>query len=320
MHEPEGVCRPFPSGVPAVSEREPGMEPTGPRDIYRKRLDFVEEIILTQLARILEVEEIERYLDDSQMEDREFSLLDKYFSDDAYRAEMKRRVVKLARGLRNRYALHLRKARRGGIDLRRSMQKAFQETGGIPMRLLHKRRVVARPEIVLLCDVSLSVEAFSEFMLLLVYTLQNCFRHVRSFLFVDRIDEVTGYFLNPEVDEAVRSAITHAGYAEGVASDYTRVFELFTDRYLDGVSRRSTVIILGDARNNGLSCDLTFLRKIRDQVKGVLWINPQPREEWDTDDSVIGLFAGCCDQVFECRNLRQLEAVMEEILVRAAAV
>ncbi len=294
-------------------------EPTGPRALYRKRLDFVEEIILKQLARILEVEELERYLDDSEMEDREFSLLDTYFSDDAYRAEMRRRVMKLARSLRSRYALHLRKARRGGIDLRRSMQKAFQETGGIPVRLLHKKRVIARPEIVLLCDVSLSVEAFSEFMLLLVYTLQNCFRHVRSFLFVDRVDEVTGYFLNPEVDEAVRSAITRAGYAEGVASDYTRVFETFADKYLDGVSRRSTVIILGDARNNGLPPELSFLRKIRDQVKDLLWINPQPREEWDTGDSVMGFFAGCCDRVFECRNLRQLEAVMEEIVVRTAA-
>jgi uncharacterized protein with von Willebrand factor type A (vWA) domain len=186
------------------------------------------------------------------------------------------------------------------------------------LRLLHKKRIVARPEIILLCDVSLSVEAFSEFMLLLVYTLQNCFRHVRSFLFIDRIDEVTGYFLNPEIDDAVRAAVTHAEYAEGVASDYTRVFELFAGRYLDGVSRRSTVIILGDARNNGLSCDLTFLRKIREQVKGVLWINPQPREEWDTGDSVMGHFAGCCDRVFECRNLRQLDQIMEEIVVRTA--
>jgi len=215
--------------------------------------------------------------------------------------------------LASRYARRYRRAKHGKIDLRRTIKNAMIN-GGTPIRLKYRRRVISKPELILLCDVSGSVAVFSEFMLQLVYTIQNRFSHIRSFLFVNTVDEVTEYFTNNSIEEALEKAFAKARYAMSPFSDYGRVFRQFEKEYLPTFSPQSTLIILGDARNNYRHDERDSLQRIGEQVRKILWFNPQPQEEWNTEDSIIGIYAPYCRQVFECRNLKQLEEVTEAIL------
>ncbi len=151
-------------------------------------------------------------------------------------------------------------------------------------------------------------------MLQLVYTIQNRFRNVRSFLFVDTVDEVTQYFWNQDIEEALKNAFVNAHFSISGFSDFGKVFVTFATKFLPGISPQSTLIILGDARNNWRPDEKEFLEKISKHVRGVIWFNPQPRERWDTEDSIMSVYAPYCSQVFECRNLKQLEKVVEAIL------
>jgi len=163
--------------------------------------------------------------------------------------EIRKQITKMARKLASRYARRYRRAKHGKIDLRRTIKNAMIN-GGTPIRLKYRRRVISKPELVLLCDVSGSVAVFSEFMLQLVYTIQNRFSHIRSFLFVNTVDEVTEYFTNNSIEEALDKAFAKARYAMSPFSDYGRVFRQFEKEYLPTFSPQSTLIILGDARNN----------------------------------------------------------------------
>ncbi len=227
--------------------------------------------------------------------------------------EIRLRISKLARKLAARKGRRYQRAKRGQVDLRRTFQKALN-TGKVPIHLKHRKRVLSKPELVLLCDVSGSVAVFSEFMLQLVYTIQNRFRKVRSFLFVDTVDEVTQYFWNQDIEEALSNAFGKAHCSISGFSDFGKVFATFATKFLPGISPQSTLIILGDARNNWRPDEKEFLEKISKHVKKVLWFNPQPREKWDTEDSIMSVYAPYCTQVFECRNLKQLEKVVEAIL------
>ncbi|HHW28109.1 MAG TPA: VWA domain-containing protein [Syntrophomonadaceae bacterium] len=227
--------------------------------------------------------------------------------------EIRKQITKMARKLASRYARRYRRAKHGKIDLRRTIKNAMIN-GGTPIRLKYRRRVISKPELVLLCDVSGSVAVFSEFMLQLVYTIQNRFSHIRSFLFVNTVDEVTEYFTNNSIEEALDKAFAKARYAMSPFSDYGRVFRQFEKEYLPTFSSQSTLIILGDARNNYRHDERDSLQRIGEQVRKILWFNPQPQEEWNTEDSIIGIYAPYCRQVFECRNLKQLEEVTEAIL------
>ncbi|HHW41145.1 MAG TPA: VWA domain-containing protein [Syntrophomonadaceae bacterium] len=227
--------------------------------------------------------------------------------------EIRKRITKLARKLASKYARRYRRAKHGEIDMRRTVRNALK-TGGTPVCLRYRKKKLSKPEIVLLCDVSGSVAVFSEFMLQLVYTIQNRFRSVRSFLFVDRIEEVTNYFHNEDIEAALQEAFSKAYFSYSGFSDFGKVFTIFATKYLNSISPKSTLIILGDARNNWRSDERDFLKQISENVRKVLWFNPQPQSTWDTEDSIMKVYAPYCRQVFECRNLAQLEEVIEAIL------
>jgi uncharacterized protein with von Willebrand factor type A (vWA) domain len=244
----------------------------------------------------------------ANLKEKEFYRLDNLEVD-----EIRRRITRLARKLASKYSRRYRRAKSGEIDLRRTVRQALL-TGGTPVRLRYRQKKISKPELAVLCDVSGSVAMFSEFMLQLVYTIQNRFRWVRSFLFVDVVDEATPYFKNGEIEAALGEAFARAYFSYSGFSDYGRVFTQFADNYLAGLSPRSTMIILGDARNNWRLPEKDYLQKISEHVRRIIWFNPQPRENWDKDDSIMRLYAPYCRQVFECRNLRQLEEVIEAIL------
>lgn len=286
---------------------------------YYKRFKYVEDTIIKLVAELLNdnnqtQDKTQEFLDSNdpaEMNMYHLSVEDLNFLEVD---QMRRAVSRLARKLSSRYSLRSKRAKHGGIDLRRTIRQAFVATGGVPMELKHKKRIISRPEIILLCDVSESVAAFSQFMLQLVYAIQFHFSYVRSFLFVDLIDEATPYFKNRNVEQAIQDALARGKYSSGVFSDYGRVFDLFARTYLPAVSARSTVIVLGDARNNHFPDYGKSFEKICSQVRRVVWLNPQPRREWNTRDNIMDLYSQHCHEVYECSTIRQLERIMDGLV------
>lgn len=230
-------------------------------------------------------------------------------------AELRRTVQPLARKLATRLAARRRRAARGSIDLRRTLRGSLS-TGGVPMRPVLRRRRPARPELVLLCDMSGSVSGFSDFTMLLVQALHDQFSKVRVFGFVNRVDEVTGLLVHGAADpEGLGARIQGEATLTGWhgSSDYGAALGEFTERYADAVGPRTTVFVLGDARNNMGDPNLPAVRELAGRARRVYWLNPEGRSRWGTGDSAAPEYAELVE-MHECRNVRQLSTLVGRLL------
>ncbi|MFD0533830.1 VWA domain-containing protein [Actinomadura luteofluorescens] len=201
----------------------------------------------------------------------------------------------------------------GALDFRRTV-RASLASGGVPLTTHHRPRRPHRPELVVLCDASDSVSAFAHFTLLLTFALREQFSKVRAFAFIDATDEITKYFA-PGAD--VTGAMTRlAAEADLVwitgRSNYGHAFKVFDDRYRDAVTPRTSLLILGDARSNYGELSLPIVRSMVDRARHAYWLNPEPRAQWDTGDSAASRY-GELLPMYECRNLTQLTAFIEEL-------
>ncbi|MEV6751558.1 VWA domain-containing protein [Streptomyces sp. NPDC051214] len=229
--------------------------------------------------------------------------------------ELRRTVQPLARKLATRLAARRRRAARGHIDLRRTLRGSLS-TGGIPMRPVLRRRRPARPELVLLCDVSGSVAGFANFAMLLVQALHDQFSKVQVFAFVNRVDEVTDLIARGTADpEGLSARIISGAAVTGYhgSSDYGSALGEFAERYHEAVTSRSTVFVLGDARTNMSDPNVPALRTLASRARRVYWLNPEGRAQWQTGDSAAGTYAELVD-MYECRNARQLSALIGRLL------
>ena len=228
--------------------------------------------------------------------------------------DLSRALDPLARKLAVRLARKRRHRRHGHLDFRSTVRHSLSY-GGVPAEPKFRPRRPTKPEIMVLADVSGSVAAFARFTLQLVYAISSQFSKVRSFVFVDGIDEVTHLFeASADVNEALRRVDAEADVvaADG-HSDYGNALEAFWQRWGDEVDPRTTVIVLGDARNNYHAARSWVLAELRRKARHVYWLNPEPRSYWDTGDSIATEYAAHCDGTFECRNLRQLERFVEHL-------
>src|ERR671922_278247 len=228
-------------------------------------------------------------------------------------AQMKTVVARLARKIKDALALRQRQEQRGRIDTRRTTRKSLQY-GGVPMEVFLRRRHRDKPKLTTICDVSDSVRNASRFMLQLVWSLQECFSHVRSFVFVSEIAEVTQGFNTLPVERAIEWALKGAPVDYHCRSDFGYAFSRFARTELEGLDRKTTILLLGDARNNYNDPQAWALRLIRDRVKGIIWLNPEGQWGWGIGDSVMPLYAPSCDIVRECRTIGQLGEVVDNLV------
>ena len=227
-------------------------------------------------------------------------------------AKVSQAVIPLSRKLASRLARRRRIGRRGSLDFRRTFRRSLGY-GGVPVDLKFHAPKLAKPEIFVIADISGSVSSFARFALQLVYALSEQFSRVRSFVFVDAIDEVTRFFeASSTIDEALRLINTEANvvHIDG-HTDYGNCFEQFAELYLSSVTKKSTVLILGDARNNYHASRSDILAKVQDRARHLYWLNPEPAQYWNSGDSIIREYAKYCHSVVECRNLRQLEKFVD---------
>lgn len=227
-------------------------------------------------------------------------------------------VHPLTRKLATRLARRRRLGRVGRLDVRRTVRRSLS-TGGVPVDPRFRRPRAGRPDIVILADISGSVATFARFTMQVVYAMSAQFRRVRSFAFIDTIDEVTDFF-GPGVDfaEAMRRIGSEAGvvWLDG-HSDYGNAFRTFRERFAESISPKTTVIVTGDARTNYHHPNVAALADIAAGARALYWLNPEATRYWDTGDSVMGSYAAVCDEVHEVRNLRQLAGFVERVALPA---
>src|SRR5712692_9740813 len=228
-------------------------------------------------------------------------------------AQMKSVVARLARKIKDALALRQRQEHKGRLDTRRTTRKSLQY-GGVPMEIFLKRRHREKPKLITICDVSHSVRNASRFMLQLVWSLQECFSRVRSYVFVSEIAEVTQAFSTYPVERAIEWALKGAPVDYHCRSDFGFAFSRFAKTELDSLDRKTTILMLGDARNNYNDPQSWALRLIRERVKGIIWLNPEGQWGWGIGDSVMPLYAPACDFVRECRTIAQLGEVVDNLV------
>ena len=228
--------------------------------------------------------------------------------------QMKRVVQPLARTLATRLAARRRRSRAGEIDLRKTLRKSMS-TGGVPIDVVLKKPHPARPELVVLCDVSGSVAGFSHFTLQLVHALRQQFSRVRVFAFIDTTDEVTELF-GPEADlaVAVQRITREAGvYTRDGHSDYGHAFVSFLENWPNVLSPRSSLLVLGDGRNNYRNPETDLLAHMVNASRHAHWLNPEPKHLWGSGDSAVPRYEDVIT-MHECRSAKQLAGVIDQLL------
>lgn len=224
-------------------------------------------------------------------------------------------VQPLARKLTRQLAHKRRSGREGRLDIRRTIRRSLS-TGGTLVEPSFRRPVAGKPEIILLCDISGSMRSFAKFTLELTYALATQFQRVRSFVFVDSLDEVTHLFdASGDFSTAINRVDAEADVVRvDGQSWYGNSLEQFWQLAGRDLAPRTTVLVIGDARNNYRSAGASYLQQVHERVQSVYWLNPEPTAHWNTGDSVMGEFTGACDAVVECRNLGQLEQFVSQRL------
>lgn len=235
-------------------------------------------------------------------------------------SQVHRAVAMLKRRLATQGMEQRGRQRGAHVDMRRTM-RASLETGGVPLRLKYRPKRPRRPELFVLCDVSTSVTSASTFFLSVLHALHDNFRKLRSFVFVERVSEVTDTFERERSFEAVSRAITsNAGVADiSGYTDYGRVWLEFLNLVIDDLDPRSTVIVLGDARTNGREPHPNAFAALSERAGRTFWMNPEPKLYWNYGDSVMSAYEPFCDGVFECWTVKQLEVFVNALTLARPA-
>jgi uncharacterized protein with von Willebrand factor type A (vWA) domain len=257
-----------------AQDRRPFEDSTTKTISYQKHLDRLGEIHFASLSK----KEVE-----------------------AMREVIEQLVRRLKDSVGRRYAVK----QRGALDIKKTLRRAAGYQG-IPMELFFRNRPPRKAKIVTLCDVSGSVWSAARFMLNMLYSLQDCFTQVRSFVFVAGLDEVTGIFEDHEINQAIEKILKEADIEYNAATDYGLTFRQFKEDYMDILNKKTTLIIIGDGRSNYSNPEDQILDEMRERCRRIIWLNPETPYFWYTGDSEMRTYQACCHEVRPCQNLNQL--------------
>ena len=247
------------------------------------------------------------YSQRSALADKSFSF---YTEDDIRR--MNDAVARLAQRLKNRLSVRRKKAARGRFNVKETLRKNLQY-GGVPFDIQLDRRKKTKPQVMVLCDISDSVLNASRFMLQFVYSVQDLYSKVRSFVFVADLGEVTKLFEEHEISTAVEKALKGDVIDVFSHSNFGRAFEQFHRNFFPAITTKTTVLIIGDGRNNYNRPSDWVLREIKRKAKQLIWLNPESRMTWGIGDSEMPRYAPHCHIAEECRSINQLYKIVDLI-------
>ena len=229
-------------------------------------------------------------------------------------AGMREAIDQLVRKLKDTISRRYAAKNRGVLDVKKTLRRAAGYQG-IPLELFFRNRPPRKAKIVTLCDVSGSVWSAARFMLNMLYSLQDCFTQVRSFVFVAGLDEVTGVFKDCEINLAIDKVLKEANIEYNAATDYGLTFRQFKKDYIDILNKKTTLIIIGDGRSNYSNPEEHILDEMRERCRRVIWLNPETRYFWYTGDSEMRAYQACCTEVRPCQNLNQLLEFIQSLVL-----
>ncbi|MBT8372591.1 MAG: VWA domain-containing protein [Deltaproteobacteria bacterium] len=218
---------------------------------------------------------------------------------------MREVIDQLVRRLKDTVSRRYAVKNKGTLDVKKTLRHAAGYQG-IPMELFFRNRPPRKAKIVTLCDVSGSVWSAARFMLNMLYSLQECFTQVRSFVFVAGLDEVTTIFEDCEINQAIDKVLKEANIEYNAATDYGLTFRQFKKNHMDVLNKKTTLIIIGDGRSNYGNPEEQILDEMRERCRRVIWLNPETQNFWYTGDSEMRTYQACCSEVRPCQNLNQL--------------
>ena len=286
---------------------EEGLEKV--REVFGTNLEALEEQVRHHAGG-----SVARRMAEETRRDADPDLIDRPFRglDEEEAEALRDEVRRLAAQLRSRAALRHRRGKKGVLDPRATM-RANLRNGGVPIELRLKTRRL-KPKLVLICDISTSVRHCAEFMLRLIYELQDQVARARSFAFIDRMEEISGAFEEHRPDVAVEKVLR--GLQPGhYNTDLGASLAHFFDRSLDAVDGRTTVIFVGDGRNNFNDPRLDLVDGLRRRARRIVWMNPEPRPLWGTGDSDMPAYAPLCDHVHQVSTLAELAAAVDRLFL-----
>lgn len=256
-----------------------------------------------------------RQRSESELLDRPFDRMDEHDADD-----MRKVVNRLAARLRTRLALRQRRGKTGTLDAKATI-RTNQRFGGVPVLIRHRKRHL-KPKLVVLCDRSVSTQHVMTFMLLMIYSLHDQLSRTRSFAFIDHLHDMTMYFAESRPDAAIAQVMEQIRPTRSYSTDLGTALGEFTRDHLSAVDSRTTVIVLGDARNNENDPGLAAFDQIRRRARRVVWFATEEQWKWGVYDpgslsSDIYKYAPMCDAMHEVTNLRQLADAIDRLFVRA---
>ena len=225
-------------------------------------------------------------------------------------ARMRVLVRAIGRRLASRYGRTRTHAKRGHLDVRRTLRRSVG-FDGVPFRTYWRKRKVDKPRVILLCDVSGSCAPLAHFLLLFAYSLSEAFSDIRSFAFATSLIEVSETLETETIDNAIASIMRSIGFQ---SSDYGRALGTFDREFIDAVDRKTTVVILGDGRTNYHDPRVDVMRRIYERARRVVWLNPEHRVAWGMDDSEMLRYLPYTNVARVCNRIRHLEDVVTELV------
>ena len=223
---------------------------------------------------------------------------------------MRQLVAKMAKKLVSLHARRRKVDRRGVLDVRKTI-RANIEFDGLMFHTKWKQQRIDRPKVMVVCDVSNSVAPVARFLLMFLYSVQEVLPKVRSFAFSNALGEITELFEKNDMDEALAEAVKKHG---GGGTDYGQAFVDLADLALDDIDRRTTVLIMGDARSNYIDPRADVLKLIHERARRVLILNPERKASWDTGDSVMSKLTPYADRAISCASLKDLRRVVSDLM------
>ena len=222
-----------------------------------------------------------------------------------------RRIVRrMAKRLASRHARRRFNRKDGRLDPRRTIRSNIAHDG-VPFRLAWRYTRVERPKVVAVCDVSGSVAAAAQFLLLLLYSLREVMSDLRAFAFSSHLEDVDDLLSDRPFEEAAAGIMERIGFRP---TDYGRTLLDLEEGHLDLIDRRTTLIVLGDARNNRGDPRTASLETLHQRAKRVIWLNPEPSPFWGTGDSEMLRYLPYCHVARVCNTLRHLERAVNDLL------
>jgi hypothetical protein len=233
--------------------------------------------------------------------------------------DLRAEVAKLAARLRSRMALRQRRGKTGTLDAKATI-RTNQRFGGVPMIVRHRKRHL-KPRLVIFCDRSRSTETVVSFLLQLIYALADQVGRTRSYAYIDHLHDMSIYFAESRPQEAIRQVMENIYPTRSYSTDLGNCLGEFVCDHAGTVDHRTTVIVLGDARNNENDPNVAAFAQIKRRARRVIWFNPEPRSMWGVYDpgslsSDMFKYAPLCDAVHEVCNLRQLAEAVDRLFVR----